>query len=71
MNTENKEVIVKNMIFCVSNIDAYWECCEPSELKFEYREQAKEAFTRFKFKFYDAKSDMSVIKCYPKTGRTH
>ena len=67
----DNQVSVKNMIFCVSNIDAFWDCAEAADLKFEHREAAKEAFTRFKFKYYDPKSDMSVIKCYPRTGRTH
>lgn len=62
---ENNEVFVENMIYCISHIDALWDCCDADELKFEYRQQAKEAATRFKFKFYDQKSDMSVIKCYP------
>jgi len=59
------------MIYCVSNCDAYWECSETSKLKFEHRHKAKEAITRFKFVHYDKMSDMSIIKCYPKTGRTH
>ena len=67
----DNEVSVKNMIYCVSNIDAFWDCSEKAELKWEHRDQAKEAVTRFKFKFYDKESDMSVVKCYPKTGRTH
>jgi 23S rRNA-/tRNA-specific pseudouridylate synthase len=25
----------------------------------------------FKFKFYDKETNTSVIKCFPKTGRTH
>ena len=58
-------------MFCVSNIDAFWECCEEKDVKFEYRAKAKEADTKFKFKFYDEESDTSLIKCYPLTGRTH
>jgi hypothetical protein len=27
-NLENNEIQVKNMIYCVSNIDAFWECSE-------------------------------------------
>ena len=68
---EKGQIRVSNMIYCVSNIDAFWECCEEKELKFEYRSKAKEATTRFKFKFYDEKENMSVIKCFPETGRTH
>ena len=33
--------------------------------------EPKYAETEFEFLFYDDKSNTSVIKCYPKTGRTH
>ena len=33
--------------------------------------EPKYAETEFEFLFYDAKSNTSVVKCYPKTGRTH
>lgn len=65
------EIHVKNMIYCVSNIDAFWECADVKDVPFEHKTKAKEAVTRFKFKFYDAASDTSVIKCFPETGRTH
>jgi 23S rRNA-/tRNA-specific pseudouridylate synthase len=64
-------VKVENLIYCVSNMDAFWECGEADQIKFEYRHKAKQAVTRFKFKFYDEASNTSVIKCYPLTGRTH
>jgi len=59
------ETSIQNMIFCVSNIDAFWECAEVADVPFEHRGKAKEAITRFKFKFYDAASDTSVVKCFP------
>ena len=62
---------VSNMTYCVSNIDAFWECCAKEDLKFEHKAKAKEAMTSFKFKFFDEESNTSVIKCYPETGRTH
>jgi 23S rRNA-/tRNA-specific pseudouridylate synthase len=66
------EILVENYIFCVSNVDAFWDCNEEMKsIPFEYRTKAKTAITKFKFKFYDAVNDMSVIKCYPLTGRTH
>ena len=39
----------------------------------EYNEknEPKYAETEFEFLFYDEKSNTSVVKCYPKTGRTH
>ena len=49
----NGETVVKNMIFCVSNIDAFWECAEEAAVPFEHRSKAKYGITRFKFKFYD------------------
>ena len=33
--------------------------------------EPKYAETEFEFLFYDEKSNTSVVKCYPKTGRTH
>lgn len=65
------EIEIENLIYCISNIDAIWECNEEKNIKFEFRHKAKTAKTRFKFKFYDSESDTSVVKCYPLTGRTH
>jgi 23S rRNA-/tRNA-specific pseudouridylate synthase len=50
---KDNEIKVKNMMYCVSNIDAFWECCDEKDLKFEHRTKAKESETLFKFKFYD------------------
>ena len=33
--------------------------------------KGKDAKTKFEIVFYDAKSNTSVVKCYPLTGRTH
>lgn len=35
------------------------------------RKIAKQSETSFRFKFYDKDTDTSVVKCKPKTGRTH
>ena len=35
------------------------------------KNEPKYAETEFEFLFYDEKSNTSVVKCYPKTGRTH
>mmetsp|Transcript_12801 Transcript_12801/g.19820 ORF Transcript_12801/g.19820 Transcript_12801/m.19820 type:complete len:105 (-) Transcript_12801:247-561(-) len=64
-------VWVENSIYCVSNMDAYWACGNEEDIEFEFRHKAKPSKTKFKFKFYDAATNTSVIKCYPKTGRTH
>ena len=65
------ELICKKWLYCVSHKDAYWECSAPSEIPEEFKVKAKDAETLFKFKFYDKDSNTSVVKCYPKTGRTH
>lgn len=38
---------------------------------FEEKDDPKYAETEFEFVFYDEKSNTSVVKCVPKTGRTH
>ena len=39
--------------------------------KYDEKNEPKYAETEFEFLFYDEKSNTSVVKCYPKTGRTH
>ena len=39
--------------------------------KYDEKNEPKNAETEFEFLFYDEKSNTSVVKCYPKTGRTH
>ena len=58
-------------VYCVSNVEARWDCAEIKKVPFEFKSQAKEAFTTFKFIHYDEEADQSIIMCYPKTGRTH
>lgn len=71
IDESTQKLRVSNYIYCVSNIEAFWECGEKEDIAFEYRTKAKECITTFKFKFYDEVSGMSVIKCFPETGRTH
>jgi len=52
-----------------SHIDAIMTCCTADKVPFEHVSKAKEAFTKFKFK--KLIDGHSIIKCYPKTGRTH
>lgn len=47
------------------------DCEDESKLDEEMRKTAKDAETKFVLEFYDETSDMSVLRCYPKTGRTH
>lgn len=72
-NEENIQltVSVDKWVYCTSNIESTWACSDSTKLPFEFKRTAKEASTTFKFKSYDDKTDQSVIKCYPKTGRTH
>lgn len=58
-------------VYCISNVEALWDCSKPDEVPFEHRPKAKTAQTRFEFISFDKQSNHSVIKCYPKTGRTH
>ncbi len=58
-------------VYCVSNVEAQWDCAKPEDVPFEFRPIAKTAETLFEFILYDADLDHSVIKCFPKTGRTH
>ena len=39
--------------------------------EYDEKSEPKYAETEFEFLFYDEKSNSSVVKCYPKTGRTH
>ena len=40
-------------------------------MPFDYKHSAKEAYTDFEFVRYFSESDHSIVKCFPKTGRTH
>lgn len=69
--SEDGTVTVKNSIYCESNIEARISCKPEGEVPIEFKNKAKESETKFKFKFYDAATDMSIVKAFPKTGRTH
>ena len=58
-------------VYCVSNVEALWDCSKPEDVPFEYRPKARTALTLFEFIYFDEISGHSVVKCYPKTGRTH
>jgi 23S rRNA-/tRNA-specific pseudouridylate synthase len=62
---------VDKSVYQVSFIENTWACASPDELPFEQKELAKNAQTRFRFISYCDKLDHSIVKCYPKTGRTH
>ena len=65
------QCVVDLSVYCVSNVDAVWDCAKLEDVPFEFRPKAKEAQTLFEFVFYDSASNHSVIMCYPRTGRTH
>lgn len=58
-------------VYCLSNIDAVWDCAKIEDVPFEHRPRAKHAETRFEFIHYDEASNQSIIRGFPKTGRTH
>jgi len=55
----------------VSFIENTWACAAPKDVPSEFLSTAKDAQTRFKFISYNEKLNHSIVKCYPKTGRTH
>ena len=70
--SENATTVTVSLhVYCVSNVEAVWDCAKVEDVPFEYRPQAKHAETLFEFVHYDEAADHSVIKCFPKTGRTH
>jgi len=68
---KDNKIEITNFIYCINHIDAIWECADEQNVPFEYKFKAKHSTTVFKFKHYDTQSNQSIIKCYPKTGRTH
>ena len=58
-------------------VEEYLKNKNNKEINFSNNDDNKEIFepkyaeTEFEFLFYDKNSNTSVVKCYPKTGRTH
>lgn len=65
---ENEELVVEKPIFCVSKRDAKYDVCQASE---KTEKNAKDACTKFKSLWYDAKSDTTLLECKLITGKTH
>ena len=63
-----KMMIVKIKIYNIININ---KDETNNENAYDEKNEPKYAETEFEFLFYDEKSNTSVVKCYPKTGRTH
>jgi len=70
-DAEKLEAECDKHVYCISNVEAMWNCADKDSIPFDYKHKAKEASTRFKFKAYNEEKNQSIIKCYPKTGRTH
>lgn len=45
-------------------------CCKYEEVPLQFKAKAKDAFTEFEF-IRLTPDGHSIVKCYPKTGRTH
>lgn len=70
-NEETKDVTVNKWVYMKDYKRLFHGFAEEKELTEDMRKTAKDAETRFEMLYYDEISDMSVVKCYPKTGRTH
>lgn len=65
------EITVKKWVFVEDYKKMLHGCEEESKLTIEQMKTAKEAETLFKFESYDEESDTSIVRCFPRTGRTH
>lgn len=52
-------------------LDNLWSCADQKDIPADKLQSAKQASTHFKFISYSPNFDHSIVKCYPKTGRTH
>ena len=65
------EAVVKKWVFVEDYKRMVHGCEDEEKLTVEQRKTAKEAETLFRFESYDQVSDTSIIRCFPRTGRTH
>lgn len=68
---EIREVTCRKWVYMKDYKRMLHDCEEEDKLNDEQRKTAKNAETKFVFENYDQESDTSVVRCYPKTGRTH
>lgn len=66
---EDARITVDKSIYCDSHMDAIMTCCDKDLIPLEHKAKSKDALTSFKHITF--KDGHSIIKCYPKTGRTH
>jgi RluA family pseudouridine synthase len=52
-------------------VDVGISCIDHKNGVYQADPKGKESKTKFKVLFYDARNDMSVVRCQPLTGRTH
>ena len=48
-DVEEFKVTCDKSVYCISNVEAKWDCSDKDKVPFEYKHQAKEAFTTFIF----------------------
>ena len=65
------EAVVKKWVFVADYKKMLHGCEDEEKLTEEQKKTAKEAETMFRFESYDQESDTSIIRCFPRTGRTH
>ena len=68
---DTQTVTVDQWIYCESMMDAIMTSKPKDEIELENLSKAKDAVTVFKFKKLTKDGKHSIVKCYPKTGRTH
>ena len=50
---KNGETSCSDSIYCESHVEAIMTCCPIDEIPKQYLDKARDAYTKFKFKFYD------------------
>jgi len=70
-NFGEEEKTVRKWIYMKEYKTMLHDCEEEANLTADMKKTAKDAETRFKLEKYCPESDTSIVKCFPKTGRTH
>lgn len=68
---EIKETVVKKWVFMKEYKNLEHDCEDFEKLTDEQKKTAKESETKFEFERYHEKTNTSIVKCFPRTGRTH
>ena len=70
-NFGSEEKVVKKWVYMRDYRIMLQDCEEEDKLDSEMRKTAKDAETLFRMERYDPESDTSLVRCFPRTGRTH